>query len=267
MSGTTPPGTPPPETTPPETSPPRDSPEDPSRSGGAPRRRLADVDLVGERARLRPHRREDALPAFELLHGQDEILRWLVWDGPATAAELEDYYAHGLITSASGRDLRLAIEERASGALAGSLAVRCTGHAAPSDARGDTHADSHGDIGYWVGLPHQRRGLGREAIALAAELAFRYLGAQALYARVFVGNLASRRVLECNGFTLARTAPGRIQKRGVRVDEWHFVLLSSAWRHRSVRVRLERESVTWAGDSGPDVLASPTQTPPPLAGP
>ncbi|NOT30931.1 MAG: GNAT family N-acetyltransferase [Planctomycetes bacterium] len=260
MSGTTPTGTSP-------TRDPSHPPGDTLSACGAPRRWLTEVDLVGERVRLRAHRREDARPAFELLHGQEEILRWLVWDGPASPEELEDYYAHGLVTSATARDLRLAIEERASGALAGSLAVRFLGHAAQGDThgglQGDAPGDTQGDIGYWVGLPHQRRGLAREAIALAAELAFRHLGAHALYAWVFVGNLASRRVLERNGFTLAHTAPGRVSKRGVRVDEWHFVLLLSEWRRFSAGVRLERECVTWESASGPDGFGSPTRAAPP----
>ena len=42
-------------------------------------RRLTALDLAGVRARLRPHRAEDADAAYALLAGQDEILRsvWL----------------------------------------------------------------------------------------------------------------------------------------------------------------------------------------------
>lgn len=200
-------------------------------------RRLAALELTGEHVRLRPHRREDAGAAFELLVGQEEILRWLVWDGPASAEELADYYGEWHVAGEGGPDLRLAIEERESGRLSGSLAVRFTGHA------------GQGDIGYWVARPFQGRGLGREAVALAARLAFRHLDAHALYAWVFVGNAASRRVLEHNGFTLARTVPGRVQKRGLRVDEWHFVLLASEWRRLAAPLRPRVEAVAW-GDPG-----------------
>ncbi len=196
-------------------------------------RRLTDVELVGERVRLRPHRRADARPAFELLHAREEILRWLVWDGPVSAEELEDYYARGCLAGEGGSELRLAIEERSSGALAGSLSVRFPSHS------------GQGDVGYWVGEPHQGRGLGSEALALAARLAFRHLDAHTLYAWVFVGNRASRRVLERNGFTLARTVPGRILKRGLRVDEWHFVLLLSEWRRLCTPLVPVREVVAW----------------------
>jgi ribosomal-protein-alanine N-acetyltransferase len=208
-------------------------------------RRLAAVDLVGEHARLRGHRREDASAAFALLAGQDEILRWLVWDGPTTPAELAEYYRRWAIAGDGGHDLRLAIEDRASGALAGSLSLRFAGH------------PGQGDVGYWVGLAFQRRGLGHEALNLAAHLAFEHLAADSLYAWVFVGNAASRRVLERTGFTLVRTVPGRILKRGARVDEWHFVLLATEWRRLRSGFRPEREDVSWADDSALDALDSP----------
>jgi ribosomal-protein-alanine N-acetyltransferase len=208
-------------------------------------RRLAAVDLVGERVRLRPHRSEDAATAFELIARRDEILRWLVWDGPSSPEELAEYYARWLSASDGAPDLRLAIEERASGALAGSLSIRFAGH--PGQC----------DIGYWVGLPFQRLGLGREALELCAHLAFRHLAASSLTAWVFVGNAASRRVLERTGFTLARTVPGRILKRGVRVDEWHFVLLDSEWRRLRPEFRPAREEVAWVEVEPADALESP----------
>jgi RimJ/RimL family protein N-acetyltransferase len=189
---------------------------EPGAGGGS--LRAPELELVGERVRLRPHRGDDAREAFALLAGRDEILRWLLWDGPGSIGELVAHYREWWSNGGDGPELRLALEERASGALAGSLSLRFTGH------------PGQGDLGYWVGEPYQRRGLAREAIALCARLAFRHLGAQSLYAWVFVDNLASRRVLERNGFTLARTVPARILKRGRRVDEWHFVLLASEWR-------------------------------------
>jgi RimJ/RimL family protein N-acetyltransferase len=206
-------------------------------------RRLAALDLIGERVRLRPHRSEDAAAAFALIAGRDEILRWLVWDGPSSPAELGEYYGRWAIDSDGGPDLRLAIEERASGALAGSLSVRFAGH------------PGQGDIGYWVGLPFQGRGLGREALELCAHLAFAHLAGSSLSAWVFVGNAPSRRVLERTGFTLARTVPGRILKRGVRVDEWHFVLLASEWRRLRSDFRPVREELGWSEDA-PDALES-----------
>ena len=210
-------------------------------------RRLARLRLAGERARLRPHEAGDAEPAFALLHRQEEILRWLVWDGPSSPEELRDYYSRWCLDTESGCDYRLAIEELAGGTLAGSISVRFAGH------------PRQGDIGYWVGLGFQRRGLGSEALALVAHLAFAHLDADSLYAWVFVGNLASRRVLERAGFSLVRSVPGRIVKRGQRVDEWHFVLLRSEWQRLRAGFRPLEEEVAWEEDSGADALEAPAR--------
>ena len=43
-----------------------------------------------------------------------------------------------------------------------------------------------------------------------------------LEATVFVGNHASRRAFEKNGFTLEGTIRRAVRKRGVLVDEWLF---------------------------------------------
>jgi len=201
-------------------------------------RRLVTLDLAGALVRLRPHRVDDAQAAFALLHEEHEILRWLVWDGPASPDELGEHYGTWRYDDGAASDLRLAIEERASGALVGSITLRFGGH------------PGQGDIGYWIGRPFQGRGYGREALALAAHLAFGQLGALSLYAWVFVGNLASRRVLERAGFTLARTVPGRILKYKKRVDEWHFVLLASEWRRLRPDFRPAHEELVWGDESG-----------------
>lgn len=207
-------------------------------------RLLADLELEGEQVRLRPHRVEDADAAFRLLAGEQEILRWLVWDGPSTPAELAEHFGSWLVTASGGPDLRLAVEERASGTLVGSISLRFGGH------------PQQGDTGYWIGVPFQGRGFGSEALALAAHLAFRHLGAQSLYAWVFVGNDTSRRMLERAGFTLVRTVPRRVNKHGARVDEWHFVLLASEWRRLHGDFRPAREELHWREEEGDDGLDS-----------
>lgn len=175
---------------------------------------VEDIAAEGERALLRPVRRGDAARAFPLLHGREEILRWLVWDGPADEEELADAYA-AWRTGDGGPDAcdyMLAVCERASGALAGTLSVRFRGR------------PGEGDLGYWIAREHQRRGLATDAVRLAAWLAFEELGARALCAWVFVGNEASRRVLERCGFALEHTARAKVVKRGERLDEWYLAL-------------------------------------------
>ena len=194
-------------------------------------RTLTRALLAGERARLRPLAIEDAEPAFALLAGQDEILRWLAWNGPRSVDELRDHYRTWNVESDEGDDYRFAIEDVATGELAGSLTVRFLGH------------PGTGDVGYWIGTPWWNRGLGSEAVALAAHLAFRHLAADALYAWVFVGNQRSRAILEKNGFELVRTAKARTMKQGRTHDDWYFACLSGNWQQRFADFRPVVEDV------------------------
>jgi len=56
------------------------------------------------------------------------------------------------------------------------------------------------NLGYWVAQADNRRGLATRAVAEAIEIAFGDLGLHRLEAGTQVDNLASRRVLEKNGF-------------------------------------------------------------------
>lgn len=197
-------------------------------------RRLLRVRLAGERARLRPHAPGDAPEAYAMLAGNEAILRWLVWAGPGSVEELASYYRGWRAGGGGpGSHYRLAVEELASGRLAGSISI----------ALG--FAGGTGDVGYWIGSDFQGRGLGREALALMAHLSFRHLRATALEARVFTGNAASRRILERCGFTLERTVRARRRPDEAPIDQWRFVLLAGEWRRLVPPLSLGEELVEW----------------------
>ena len=177
--------------------------------------------LVGERVLLRPHAASDAAWAFPMLSGRDEILRWLVWRGPADEEELAALYARWLVRAENGEgEWRFAVVERAGESGVGSLTIRLRGN--PPTA----------DVGYWIGSEHQGRGYATEAVELATLFAFRHLRAQVLCGWVFVGNEPSRAVLERAGYRLVRTgAERRLGDR--RISEWYLALLRSEWETRA----------------------------------
>ncbi len=150
---------------------------------------LSFAHLEGERVLLRPLRPEDAAQAFPMIHEREEVLRWLIWKGPASMLELRRMYGRWLIASEEGDNYHLAIIGRESGDFYGSISTRFQGH------------PFVGDVGYWIGEPHWSRGVASEAVFLVSWLSFRYLGARELIADVFLGNDPSTRVLEKNGFT------------------------------------------------------------------
>jgi ribosomal-protein-alanine N-acetyltransferase len=180
-------------------------------------RLLVKATLAGRRVLLRPPGGEDAHDAFDLVHRRQEILRWLVWQGPREPSDMADAFRDWTITSDEGANYHFAIVERASGAYAGSIGVRFAGH------------PGNGDVGYWIGEPFWGKGYGTEAVRLIARLAFRWLDADALCAWVFEGNAASRRVLEKNGFRYVRAIAARHPRPGAPEREWYFSLLRSDW--------------------------------------
>jgi RimJ/RimL family protein N-acetyltransferase len=175
------------------------------------------IRLEGERLILRPVCREDAPEAFRLVHGREEILRWLLWRGPSEVAELEESFASWSRITDGVADYLLAVVERKSGAFVGTIGARFSGH------------PDMGDLGYWLGEHVWGRGYATEAIDLVTRFCFEELQANSLFAWVFVGNEGSRCALEKNGFSLLRTELQRMEQDGVARDEWYYVLLRSEW--------------------------------------
>lgn len=177
-----------------------------------------DLRLEGERTALVPVAPAHALDLFPHVHGRDEVLRWLIWDGPSSVEELAAAYEEWRFPSPEGIGLHLAILERA-------LEFRPVGTIGLRFQQAGL-----GDVGYWLASERWGRGLATEAVGLLAGQAFLQEDLTALSAWVDVGNEASRRVLEKNGFRLERTVRGKAAKRGGRADQWGFVLTRSDWR-------------------------------------
>lgn len=178
---------------------------------------LQDVLLEGERVRLRPLAESDVDVAFELVHRRREVLHWLVWDGPETRDELVPWYRNWISRQPGGVNYHLAIVELASGAFCGTIGARFADH------------PGLGDVGYWIGSPFWGRGIGTEAVRLLDHLCFAHLGAEALFAHVFEGNVASTRVLEKNGFVEDVEARDRVDKGGEARVRRYFRLEREAW--------------------------------------
>lgn len=87
-------------------------------------------------------------------------------------------------------------------------------------------------VGYWVGAPFVRRGVGRAAVALAVELAFAQLGLERIEATVQPDNAASIAVLEANGFRTEGWMRAYLAVQGERRDHLLYALLREDWAAR-----------------------------------
>ena len=158
---------------------------------------------------LRPIRGEDADLLYPHLIGTG-VPDTLLWDGPASLDEYRTSLSRFAEGTACGELHHFAIVD-------GEQPIGCLSVRPENEFRGDT--------GLWIGRDFHGRGVGTEAVRLAARYAFDTLKLEKLEATVFVGNVASRRVFEKNGFRLEGTIRRAVKKRGRLVDEWLFGLL------------------------------------------
>jgi ribosomal-protein-serine acetyltransferase len=88
-----------------------------------------------------------------------------------------------------------------------------------------------GSIGYTIGEAFRRRGIGRAGVAALLPIAFgrQEFNLERLEAVAAVDNVASRRVLEDNGFQFEGIQRGMLVIQGKRVDHAMYGLLRTDW--------------------------------------
>jgi ribosomal-protein-alanine N-acetyltransferase len=143
------------------------------------------------------------------------VVATLVWDGPASEEEFVGNYP-----SPRGDPSHRHFTIAAGGVPVGSLSIR------PGFQPG------RGDIGYWVGEPFQGKGYATKAVARALAIAFGEMGMEKVEACAFLGNRASRRVLEKCGFRDEGIVRKAVLKRGRWLDEWLLGITREDWLAR-----------------------------------
>ena len=157
------------------------------------------------RLTLRPFRMED-VERFVPLIGEWEVARWL--------ARVPHPYG-----PEDGRAwVALAARNRAERASLDLLAIRKDDGQSVGGI-GVILAD--GEVGYWLGRPHQGIGYGTEMLRSVVPAAFA-LGLPRLWARIAPDNHRSRRLLETVGFTPLAY--------GDHDDADHYELTAGRWR-------------------------------------
>jgi len=174
---------------------------------------------------LSPIREAHAEALFPLVF-RSSITDTLIWDGPESLQELKSILRDHEEKTTSGLLHAFAIISVSDGVPIGTIRI------APNPD------DASGDIGLWIGSQFHGHGYGTESVGRLLRLGFENFGLERLEARVFVGNLASRRIFEKNGFSLERTFPRAVQKRGVLMDEWVFGLDRDHYRELQPHLKL-----------------------------
>ncbi len=102
------------------------------------------------------------------------------------------------------------------------------------DVRFENQDTTQANIGLWIGEPFQGKGYGTQVVGGLVAYGFGQLGLDKIVADIFVGNWASRRAFEKNGFQLEETQPAALIKRGKPIDEWLVGLLRKDYLARGI---------------------------------
>ncbi len=182
-----------------------------------------DIEITGTTVKLRPLTAADADPAWDLVHDNREILKWLLWDGPVDKGELvKTWREQWPEEMRQGKSYRLAIEPLEGPNFAGVISLKLPYYA------------NSLEIGYWLGIPYWNKGYMTEALGLACCFAFTCLDAVRVSSTVFAENFASRRALEKNGFNTDGRLRRDVFKYGQWQDTFFMTLLSEEWRESHI---------------------------------
>jgi uncharacterized protein (DUF952 family)/GNAT superfamily N-acetyltransferase len=162
--------------------------------------------------RLRRPLLDDADPLFPLVY-RSPVTETIQWDGPASLEAYRQGMAERIRRGQLGENHSWVIEALpAPGAPALPIGM--------SDIRPYPGEPYRGDIGLFIGQPYQGQGHGTATIRCLVEYGFARLGLEKIEAFIFVGNHASRKIFEKNGFQLEGVIRKASYKRGRYLDEW-----------------------------------------------
>lgn len=144
----------------------------------------------------------------------------LVWEGPATPADLAEFASLCAREHARSKAAwrSYGVIDKATNRWIGTVGSRA----------GDRDPGRF-TLGYNLAVRFQGHGYGTEAVGALVDHLFSAQRAVRVDADVFVGNIASRRLLEKLGFSCEATLRSLYPKRGERRDAWVFSLLRENW--------------------------------------
>ena len=140
---------------------------------------------------IRPLKLSDSAELFAAVDcSRDALRRWMEWYHDAYGlADAENWIQYTLTARAEGTDFHFVVCESEESPVIGVVGVE------------DVNADTgRAMIGYWLATPDTGRGLATRAVAAVLEWARSETDIRTVWAGVAAPNIASRRVLEANGF-------------------------------------------------------------------
>ena len=148
------------------------------------------------------------------------MFKTIHWNGPSGVQDLHDYWKEcSRYDPCKFEDeFHVAIIEKESNRYIGGAALR------PVDKN-----QTHVDVGYALAPVYHGKGFATEAVKALVYEAFSRRGAERVFANIFVGNDASKNVVEKLGFKLEGTRRRVTLKYDEWLDEWLFAITRPDW--------------------------------------
>ncbi len=188
---------------------------------------VADKEIRTSRLVLRPLERAHLGSMLPLISAREVAATTLRIPHPYTQKDAEDYFNAMEPEIAKGKMLRLSIFIAASDEYCGSVGLHME------------REHSRAEMGYWIGVPYWGRGYASEAAQAVVAHGFGRLGLNRIYATVFAGNTASRRVAEKAGMKYEGCMCQHVNKWGRFLDVEVYAVLAvncdmsrSNWREQ-----------------------------------
>lgn len=178
-----------------------------------PRHRTLDT----ARLTLRRPAATDAEALYRLIDDPTIAAQTLTIPHPYPREMADTWIAHHHEQSAAGNAYTFVAIAKATGDLVGAIGL----------SRDLTH--HRAELGYWIGRPYWRRGYATEAATAVVAFGFTDLACHRVTAQCYVGNAASRRVLEQAGLLYEGTRRGHIKKPDGFRDVELFGILRTDW--------------------------------------
>lgn len=144
----------------------------------------------------------------------------ILWEGPASVGDLLEWWEVNRRRDPADPTVRLslAVVEKHSG--------MCIGGAGLNPKADEPTTVT---LSYTMAPKAQGRGYATETVLRLVDEAFTRRGVERILGPVFVGNGASRRVLEKAGFQFDGITPDALVKRSVSIDLWNLSLEKERW--------------------------------------
>ncbi len=178
-------------------------------------RMSAGPELQTARLCLRPLSRAHLESMLPLISAREIAATTLRIPHPYTREDAEQYFSSMEKLIDEGVMLRRSIFIRSSDEYCGSVGL----HVEKDHGRAE--------MGYWIGVPYWGRGYASEAARAVVEYGLRELGLNRIYATVFAGNTASRRVAEKAGMRYEGCMKQHVKKWGEYRDLEIYAVLAA----------------------------------------